>query len=136
MSVVALFLAVAIVAYWRARIHLQAKAQRFEESKKAAWISLQTGSGGLPSWTGNDEKHSNFLFAVQKLALRKRVPHRSILESLATEHVFIQLMSFAAALELRNANFAEQQSAVADTIVQRFDYDERMRAEAEIFFLN
>ena len=123
-----------LLALWRTRVHLKASAQRFEENKKAAWISLQTGFGGLPSWAGNEERLSEFLFAVQRLAVRKGVPHRNILESLATEHVFIKLMRFAGALELRNATFAEQQLAVAETIVQRFDYDERMGAEAEIFF--
>ena len=130
----ALFLSLAIVALWRARIHLTAKAKRFDENKKKAWISLQTGSSNLPSWTSNEERLSEFLLAVQKLALRKGVPHRRILDALATEHVFVQLIRFAGALEHRKATFAEQQLAVAETILQRFDYDERMRNEAEIFF--
>ena len=122
------------VAVWRARIHLKQKAKRFEENKNAAWISLRTGSGDLPSWTTNEERLSEFLFAVQRLASRKGVPHRKILEALATERVFIQLIRFAGALEHRNATFAEQQLAVVETIVQRFDYDVRMRVESEIFF--
>ena len=127
-------LLLAIVVLWRARIHLKIKSKRFEEDKKAAWISLQTGSGDLPSWATNEEMLSEFLFAVQRLASRKGVPHRKILETLATEHVFIQLIRFAGALEHLNATFAEQQLAVAETIVQRFDYDERMRVESEIYF--
>jgi hypothetical protein len=122
------------LALWRARIYLKARVRRFEESKKAAWICLQTGSGGLPSWTRNEERLSDFLFTVQKLALRKGVPHQKVLEALAAEHVLIQLISFAGALELRNVTFAEQQLAVAETIVQRFDYDERMRAASKILF--
>ena len=125
---------IAVIALWRARIHLKAKANRFEENKKAAWISVQTGPADLPSWTTNEERLSVFLFAVQRLASRKGVPHRKILETLATEHVFIQLIRFAGALEHLNATFAEQQLAVAETIVQRFDYDERMRVESEIYF--
>ena len=132
--VTALFLLVAIVALWRARIHLTAKAKRFEQNKKEAWISLQTGSGDLPSWARNQERLSDFLFVVQRLAVRKGVPHRKILEALATEHVFIMLIRFAGALEHRNATFLEQQLAVAETIVERFDYEERMRVESTILF--
>ena len=135
-SATALFLLVAIVALWRARIHLTAKAKRFEQNKKEAWLSLQTGSGDLPSWTRNEERHSEFLLVVQRLALRKGVPHRKILEALATEHVFIMLIRFAGALEHRNATFLEQQLAVAETIAERFDYEERMRVESKIFFSN
>ena len=123
-----------IVAIWRARIHLKEKSKRFKENKKAAWIALQTASGVLPSWARNDDKLSEFLFAVQRLALREGVPHRKILETLATEHVFVQLISFAGALELRKVSFSKQQLAVAETIAQRFNYEERMRVEAEIFF--
>ena len=133
-SVVVLFLALAIAALWRALNHLVSRAQRFEESKKAAWISLQSGSGVLPSWIKNEERLSEFLFGAQRLALSKGVPHRKILEALATEHSFVQLISFAGTLELRSATFVEQQVAVAETISQRFAYDERMRAEAEVFF--
>ena len=122
------------VAVWRARIHLKEKAKRFEENKNAAWISLRTGSGDLPSWTTNEERLSEFLFAVQRLASRKGVPHRRIIEALATEHIFVKLIRFAGALEHRNAKFTEQQLAVAEAIVQRFDYDERMRVESEIVF--
>ena len=133
-SATALFLSLAIVALWRARIHLAVKAESFDENKKKAWISLQTGNGHLPSWTSNEERLSEFLFAVQRLASRKGVPHRKILETLATEHVFGQLIRFAGTLEHRKATFAEQQLAVAESIAQRFDYEERMRAEAEILF--
>ena len=80
----------------------------------------------------NEEKLSEFLFGVQKLALRKGIPHRKIVEALATEHFFVQLISLAGALEFRKATFSEQQLAVAETIAQRFDYDERMRAEAKM----
>jgi len=127
-------LLLSIVAVWRARIHLKAKSNRFEENKKSAWISSQSGSGDLPSWTTNEESLSEFLFAVQRLASHKGVPHRKILDALATEHVFVQLLRFAGALEHRNTTFVEQQLAVAETIAQRFDYDERMRVESEIFF--
>lgn len=72
--------------------------------------------------------------AVQRLALRKGVPHRKILEALTTEHIYIQLIRFAGALEHRNAKFSEQQLAVAENIVHRFDYEERMIVESEIFF--
>lgn len=123
-----------IVSVWLARIRLKAKSKRFVDNKKAAWISIQTGSADLPSWTTNEERLSEFLFAVQRLASRKGVPHRKILDALATEHVFVQLMRFAGALEHRNSTFSEQQLAVAETLVQRFDYDERMRVESEIFF--
>ena len=133
-SAVVLSLALAIVAFWRARIHLTAKAKRFEQNKKEAWISLQTGSGDLPSWARNEERLSDFLFVVQRLAVRKGVPHRKILEELATEHVFIKLIRFAGALEHRNATFLEQQLAVAETIAERFDYEERMLVESKIFF--
>lgn len=133
-SATALFLSLALVALLRARIHLTAKATRFDENKKKAWISLQTGSGDLPSWTSNEERLSEFLFAVQRLASRKGVPHRKILEALATEHVFGQLIRFAGILEHRNATFFEQQLAVAETIAQRFDYEERMRVESKLFF--
>ena len=132
--VIVLVLALAFLALWRARIHLKARAQKFDENKKAAWISLQTGSGALSSWVGNEERLSDFLFSVQRLALRRGVPHKKILEALATQHYFVQLIRFAGALELRNATFAEQQLAVAETIAQRFAYDERMRAEAGTFF--
>ena len=125
-------LVLVILAMWRARIHLKARAQKFQENKKAAWISLQCGSGELASWIRNEEKLSEFLFGVQKLALRKGIPHRKIVEALATEHFFVQLISFAGALEFRKATFSEQQLAVAETIAQRFDYDERMRAEAKM----
>jgi hypothetical protein len=135
-SVVVLFLALAVAALWRARNHLISRVQRFEESKKAAWISLQSGSGVLPSWIKNEERLSEFLFEAQRLTLHKGVPHRKILEALATEHSFVQLISFAGTLELRNATFAEQQLAVAEAISQRFAYDERMHAEAEAFFSN
>lgn len=135
-SVAVLFLALAIAALWRARKHLISRAQRFEESKKTAWISLQSGSGVLPSWIKNEERLSEFLFGAQRLALNKGVPHRKILEALATEHSFVQLISFAGTLELRSATFVEQQLAIAETISQRFAYDERMRAEAEVFFSN
>lgn len=130
----AIALLLAIVALWRARIHLKAKAKRFEENKKAAWISIQSGFGDLPSWTRSEERLSEFLFAVQRLALRKGVPHRKILEALTTEHIYIQLIRFAGALEHRNAKFSEQQLAVAENIVHRFDYEERMIVESEIFF--
>ena len=130
----AIALLLAIVALWRARIHLKAKAKRFEENKKAAWISIQSGFGDLPSWTRSEERLSEFLFAVQRLALRKGVPHRKILEALTTEHTYIQLIRFAGALEHRNAKFSEQQLAVAENIVHRFDYEERMIVESEIFF--
>jgi hypothetical protein len=133
-SATALFLSLAIVAICGARIHLTAKAARFDENKKKAWISLQTGSGDLPSWTSNEERLSEFLFAVQILASRKGVPHRKILEALATEHVFGQLIRFAGTLEHSNATFAEQHLAVAETIAQRFDHEERMRVESKIFF--
>lgn len=129
-----LLAAATFLIFWYVRIRLNEKAQRFEETKNAAWISLQAGSGKLASWIRDEGKLSDFLFVVQKLALRKGVPHRRILEALATEHFFVQLISFAGALEFRNATFTEQQLAVAETIVQRFAYDERMRAEAEIFF--
>ena len=132
----ALIIVPALVALWRVRIHLKRKAKRFEENKKAAWIALQTASGVLPSWAKNDDKLSEFLFAVQRQALREGVPHRKILETLATEHVFIQLISFAGALEIRKVSLSDQQLAVAETIFQRFEYDERMRAEAEVFFSN
>ena len=127
-------LLLAIVVLWRARIHLKIKSKRFEEDKKAAWISLQTGSGDLPSWATNEEMLSEFLFAVQRLASRKGVPHRKILEALATERVFVQLIRFAGALEHRNATFTEQQLAVAENIAQRFEYEERMRIQSKIFF--
>ena len=127
-------LLLAIVVLWRARIHLKIKSKRFEEDKKAAWISLQTGSGDLPSWATNEEMLSEFLFAVQRLASRKGVPHRKILETLATEHVFGQLIRFAGALEHRKATFAEQQLAVAETVAERFNYEERMRVASKIFF--
>jgi len=127
-------LVLVILAMWRARIHLKARAQKFQENKKAAWISLQSGSGELASWIRNEEKLSKFLFGVQKLALRKGIPHRKIVEALATEHFFVQLISFAGALEFRKATFSEQQLAVAETIVQRFDYDERMRVASKILF--
>ena len=130
----AIALILAIVALWRAQIHLKAKAKRFEENKKAAWISIQSGFGDLPSWTRSEERLSEFLFAVQRLALRKGVPHRKILEALTTEHIYIQLIRFAGALEHRNAKFSEQQLAVAENIVHRFDYEERMIVESEIFF--
>ena len=130
----AIALLLAIVALWRAQIHLKAKAKRFEENKKAAWISIQSGFGDLPSWTRSEERLSEFLFAVQRLALRKGVPHRKILEALTTEHIYIQLIRFAGALENRNAKFSEQQLAVAENIVHRFDYEERMIVESEIFF--
>jgi len=130
----AIALLLAIVALWRAQIHLKAKAKRFEENKKAAWISIQSGFGDLPSWTRSEERLSEFLFAVQRLALRKGVPHRKILEALTTEHIYIQLIRFAGALEHRNAKFSEQQLAVAENIVHRFDYEERMIVESEIFF--
>ena len=130
----AIALLLAIVALWRARIHLKAKAKRFEENKKAAWISIQSGFGDLPSWTRSEERLSEFLFAVQRLALRKGVPHRKILEALTTEHIYIQLIRFAGALENRNAKFSEQQLAVAENIVHRFDYEERVIVESEIFF--
>lgn len=133
-SATVLCLSLAIVVLWCARIHLTEKAKLFDENKKRAWISLQTGSGNLPSWTSNEETLSEFLLAVQKLTLRKGVPHRKILEALATEHVFVQLIRFAGTLEHRKATFAEQQLAVAETIAQRFDYDERVRTEAETFF--
>ena len=133
-SEAALIIAFALVALWRVRIHLKRKAKRFEENKKAAWISIQTGSGDLPSWATNEEILSEFLFAVQRLALRKGVPHRKILEALTTEHIYIQLIRFAGALEHRNAKFSEQQLAVAENIVHRFDYEERMIVESEIFF--
>lgn len=124
----------AIAAAWRARFNLKEKYKRFEESKKEAWISLQTGSSDLPSWMTDEERISEFLFAVQRQALRKGVPHRRILYALTTEHVFVQLIRFAGALEVRKVSFTEQQLAVAEAIVQRFDYDERMRVESEIFF--
>ena len=130
----AIALLLAIVALWRAQIHLKAKAKRFEENKKAAWISIQSGFGDLPSWTRSEERLSEFLFAVQRLALRKGVPHRKILEALTTEHIYIQLIRFAGALEHRNAKFSEQQLAVAENIVHRFDYEERMIVESEIIF--
>ena len=130
----AIALLLAIVALWRAQIHLKAKAKRFEENKKAAWISIQSGFGDLPSWTRSEERLSEFLFAVQRPALRKGVPHRKILEALTTEHIYIQLIRFAGALEHRNAKFSEQQLAVAENIVHRFDYEERMIVESEIFF--
>jgi len=130
----AIALLLAIVALWRAQIHLKAKAKRFEENKKIAWISIQSGFGDLPSWTRSEERLSEFLFAVQRLALRKGVPHRKILEALTTEHIYIQLIRFAGALEHRNAKFSEQQLAVAENIVHRFDYEERMIVESEIFF--
>lgn len=130
----ALVLAITITSLWRALVHLKTRARRFEENKKAAWISLQTGSGELTSWIRNEERLSEFLFVVQKLALRNGVPHRRILEALATEHLFAQLISFAGALERRSATFSEQQLAVAETIAHRFDYEERMRVESEILF--
>ena len=136
LSVAVLLFALATAALWRALIHLRSRAQRFEESKKAAWVSLQCGSADLPSWIQNEERLSAFLFGAQRLALRKGVPHRKILEALATEHFYVQLITFAGTLELRNVTFAEQQLAVAETISQRFAYDERMRAEAEVFFSN
>lgn len=132
--VLVLALALAIPGLWRVRIHVRTRAQQFEAHKKAAWISLQTGSGGFPSWIRNEERLSAFLFTVQKLVLRKGVPHRKILAALASEHFFIRLISFAGALEIRDVTFAEQQLAVAEAIVQRFDYDESMSAEAEIFY--
>ena len=136
LSVAVLLFVLATAALWRARIHLKSRAQRLEESKKAAWVSLQCGSADLPSWIQNEERLSAFLFGAQRLALRKGVPHRKILEALATEHFYVQLITFAGTLELRNVTFAEQQLAVAETISQRFAYDERMRAEAEVFFSN
>jgi len=136
LSVAVLLFVLATAALWRARIHLKSRAQRLEESKKAAWVSLQCGSADLPSWIQNEKRLSEFLFGAQRLALRKGVPHRKILGALATEHFYVQLITFAGTLELRNVTFAEQQLAVAETISQRFAYDERMRAEAEVFFSN
>ena len=136
LSVAVLLFVLATAALWRARIHLKSRAQRLEESKKATWVSLQCGSADLPSWIQNEKRLSEFLFGAQRLALRKGVPHRKILEALATEHFYVQLITFAGTLELRNVTFAEQQLAVAETISQRFSYDERMRAEAEVFFSN
>jgi hypothetical protein len=102
-SVVVLFLALAIAALWRARNHLVSRAQRFEESKKAARISIQSGSGVLPSWIKNDERLSEFLFGAQRLASNKGIPHRKILKALAAEHSLLQLISFAGTLEFRKA---------------------------------
>ncbi|HPZ14793.1 MAG TPA: hypothetical protein PLK04_11255 [Bacillota bacterium] len=133
-SAIVLVLALAIVVLWRARAHQSKKARRFEENKRAARISLQTGSMDLPSWVRNEGRLSEFLFTVQRLALRKGMPHRTVLEALATEHLFVHLICLAGALEVRKATFAEQQMAVAETIAQRYEYDERMRAEAEILF--
>lgn len=135
-SATAIFLSISVVALLGARIHLNSKAKRFEENKKAAWISLQTGSTDLPSWIRNEQRLSEFLLVVQRMASREGVPSRKILEELSTEHVFIKFICFAGALELRNATFAEQQLAVAETISQRFAYDKRMRTEAEVFFSN
>ena len=134
LSVAVLLFVLATAALWRARIHLKSRAQRLEESKKAAWVSLQCGSADLPSWIQNEERLSAFLFGAQRLALRKGVPHRKILETLATEHVFGQLIRFAGALEHRKATFAEQQLAVAETVAERFNYEERMRVASKIFF--
>ena len=136
LSVAVLLFVLATAALWRARIHLKSRAQRLEDSKKAAWVSLRCGSADLPSWIQNEKRLSEFLFGAQRLALRKGVPHRKILGALATEHFYVQLITFAGTLELRNVTFAEQQLAVAETISQRFAYDERMRAEAEVFFSN
>ena len=133
-ATLAIALVLAIVAIWRARIHLNEQERRFEENKKAAWVCLQTGSRDLPSWATNEARISEFLFAVQRLASRKGVPHRKILEALATEHLFVQLISFAGALELRKLSFSKQQLAVAETIAQRFDYEERMQLESKILF--
>ena len=136
LSVAVLLFALATAALWRALIHLKSRAQRLEERKKAARVSLQCGCADLPSWIQDEKRLSDFLFGAQRLALRKGVPHRKILEALATEHFYVQLITFAGTLELRNVTFAEQQLAVAETISQRFAYDERMRAEAEVFFSN
>lgn len=133
-SAIALFFAVAFLGLRRARIHLKARAKRFEENKKAAWVSLQLGFRDLPSWMAEEETLSEFLFAVQRLALRKGIPHREVLKALANEHCLVQLVSYAEALELRRATLAEQELAVAEAIAQRFNYEQRMRAEAGIFF--
>lgn len=95
----------------------------------AAW-----GPGAERQGGGNPVSGDILGRAVQRLALRKGVPHRKILEALTTEHIYIQLIRFAGALEHRNAKFSEQQLAVAENIVHRFDYEERMIVESEIFF--
>lgn len=133
-SIVVLILILAIVAVWAALNHRKSRVLRLEENRKAAWISLQCGSVDLPSWINNKEELSEFLFEVQRLALRKGVPHRKILAELSTEHLYVRLISFAGALERRNATFAEQKLAAAEAISKRFAYDERMRAEADVFF--
>ena len=136
MATLAVALVLAIVAIWRARIDLKAKGKRFEKNKEVAWISLQTGSCDLPSWMTNEKMTSEFLFAVQRLALRKGVPHRRILYALTTEHIFVRLIRFAGALEVRQVSFSEQHLAVAETIFRQYAHDERMRAETEVFFSN
>lgn len=123
-----------VVIYIRLWNRLRAKARLFESKKRRATIALQSGDGELPTWFFDENKLELFLFAVQRLALRKGVPHRSVLVALADEGTFTLLIRYAEALELVDATFSEQQLAIAELIADRFEYTERMRAEAEIFY--
>jgi hypothetical protein len=94
------------------------RAQAHQDTKTAAMNDLRCGSGCPPSWLGNSDRLEEFLSGVSALSSSRDVPPAYVLHVLENEGNYRRLVSYAGALEARKANFAAQQLAIADLILE------------------
>ncbi len=112
---------VAYIAYLVFRGYVQARSRMHGANQLRSARDISEGKGRLPSWMGNRDKISEFIFGVEQLALRAGVP--IVLSSQIMLHDDVQrnLMHYAGAMEARGATFAEQQMAVAEKVVDIYN---------------
>lgn len=94
------------------------RAQAHQNTKTAAMNDLRCGGGCPPSWLRNSDRLEEFLSGVKALSSSRDIPPAYVLDVLANEGNYRRLVSYAGALEARKANFAEQQLAIADLILE------------------
>jgi hypothetical protein len=94
------------------------RAQAHQDITTAAMNDLRCGGGCPPSWIRDSDRLEEFLSGVNALSSSRDVPSAYVLHVLANEGNYRRLVSYAGALEARKANFAAQQLAIADLILE------------------
>ena len=97
---------------------VKAKVRMAHANQMRAMRDLLEGSGRAPSWVNNLDRREEFLYTIERLAIRKSVPPAYIREALGDKEMFKTFVHYAGALEKHKASFAEQKVAVAELIVK------------------
>jgi len=109
---------VAYIAFLFFQGYMKAKTRMHHADKLRSARDVTSGGGRLPSWMGNRDKISEFIYGVEKLAEREGVPIIMSSQLMLHEELQKNLMRYAGAMEARGASFTEQQMTVAEKLVE------------------